>query len=57
MKLQELNILELECRFEMSLTAESPCVDPETYAIDLATAQEIPALLAYKGELYPLQVN
>tara|TARA_B100001059_G_C17581984_1_gene450337 strand:+ start:477 stop:593 length:117 start_codon:yes stop_codon:yes gene_type:complete len=38
MKLQELNILELECRFEMSLTAESPCVDPETYAIDLATA-------------------
>ncbi len=37
MKLQQLNIQELEGRFEMSLTAEDPSIDPDTYVIDMVT--------------------
>jgi hypothetical protein len=37
MKVQELNIVALENRFEMSAAAEAACIDPETYVIDMAT--------------------
>ncbi len=37
MKLQEVNIQELENRLEMSVTAESQSVDPDTYVIDMVT--------------------
>jgi hypothetical protein len=36
MNVQELNIVELENRFEMSATAEAQCIDPETYIINSA---------------------